>query len=78
MNIAAEFLTKIYFGNTIEQYIWFIGILLFSFLFLRFISKILSRLLFKLFKKFASEVKGEKFVELLLKPVELLLIVSII
>lgn len=78
MNIAAEFLSKIYLGNTVEQYFWFLGILLFGFLFLRFISKILSRLLFKLFKKFASEVKGEKFVELLLKPVELLLTVSII
>lgn len=78
MNIAAEFLTKIYFGNTVQQYLWLIGILLFGFIFLRFISRVLSRLLFKLFKKFASEVKGEKFVELLLKPVELLLTVSII
>lgn len=78
MNIAAEFLTKIYFGNTVESYLWFVGILFFGFIFLRFISKVLSRLLFKLFKKFASEVKGEKFVELLLKPIELLLTVSII
>lgn len=78
MNIAAEFLTKIYFGNTVQSYLWFIGILFFGFIFLRFISKVLSRLLFKLFKKFASEVKGEKFVELLLKPIELLLTVSII
>lgn len=78
MNIAADFLNKIYFGNTVQQYLWFVGILMFGFIFLRFISKILSRLLFKLFKKFASEVKGEKFVELLLKPIELLLTVSII
>ncbi len=78
MNIAAEFLTRIYFGNTVESYLWFLGILFFGFIFLRFISKVLSRLLFKLFKKFASEVKGEKFVELLLKPIELLLTVSII
>lgn len=78
MNLTADFLTQIYFGNTIQQYLWFAGILLFGFVFLRFISKVLSRLLFKLFKKFASEVKGEKFVELLLKPIELLLTVSII
>lgn len=78
MNIAAEFLTRIYFGNTVESYLWFLGILFFGLIFLRFISKVLSRLLFKLFKKFASEVKGEKFVELLLKPIELLLTVSII
>lgn len=78
MNLTADFLTQIYFGNTIQQYLWFAGILLFGFAFVRFISKVLSRLLFKLFKKFASEVKGEKFVELLLKPIELLLTVSII
>ncbi len=78
MNIKAEFLSSIYFGNTVEQYLWFAGILIIGFIFLRFFSRFLSRLLFKLFKKYSAEVKGEKFVELLLKPIELLLIVSII
>lgn len=78
MNLTADFLTQIYFGNTVQQYLWFVGIMLFGFVFVRFISRVLSRLLFKLFKKFASEIKGEKFVELLLKPIELLLTVSII
>lgn len=67
-----------YFGNTLEQYLWFSGILVIGFIFLRLISKILSRLFFKLFQKFAAEVKGEKFVELLLKPIEFLLTISII
>lgn len=61
-------------GNTIESYCWFAGIILSAFIFKRYLSKILSRLLFRLFKKFAAEVRGEKFVELLLTPVELLVL----
>ena len=66
------------FGNSVEQYAWFIGILLFGFIFLRVFSRFFSRLLFKLFKKFSAEVKIDKFVELLVRPIELLLIATII
>lgn len=66
------------FGNTVEQYTWFVGILFFGFIFLRVFSRFFSRLLFKLFKKFSAEVKIDKFVELLVRPIELLLIATII
>ena len=66
------------FGNSVEQYAWFIGILFFGFIFLRVFSRFFSRLLFKLFKKFSAEVKIDKFVELLVRPIELLLIATII
>ncbi len=71
-------LDYIFWGNTIKQYLWFAGILLIGLIFLRIFSRIFSNLLFKLFQKFSSEVKAEKFVELLLKPVELLLLINII
>lgn len=67
-----------YFGNTALQYVWFVGIIIFGLLFLRFFSRTLSKLLFKFFKKFAADVNGEKFVELLVKPLELLISVSIV
>jgi MscS family membrane protein len=67
-----------YFGNTALQYAWFIGIIILGFLFLRFFSRTTSRLLFRFFKKFAADVNGEKFVELLVKPLELLISVSIV
>lgn len=71
-------LAQVYFGNTVNQYLWFAGILLLGFIFLRFFSRFLSRMLFKLFQRFSAEVKIEKFVELLVKPVELLLISTIV
>jgi MscS family membrane protein len=64
--------------NTIKQYMWFAAILLFGLIFLRIFSRFFSNLFFKFFQKFSSEVKAEKFIELLLKPVELALLVNII
>ena len=71
-------LQQVFFGNSIEQYAWFVGILFFGFVFLRVFSRFFSRLLFKLFKQFSAEVKIDKFVELLVKPIELLLMATII
>lgn len=73
-----KILEQVYIGNTLKQYIWFLGILLLGFIFLRFFSRFTSRMLFKLFKRFSAEVKIEKFVELLVKPIELFLIATII
>lgn len=75
---AEKILQQVFFGNSITQYLWFIGILFFGFIFLRVFSKFLSRLLFKFFKRFSAEVKIDKFVELLVRPIELLLIATII
>ncbi len=69
------FLAQSFFNNTLEDYLWVIGIVLTGLLFKRFASKILSRLLFRLFKRFAQEVKSEKFIELLLSPTEWLVMV---
>lgn len=66
------------FGNSLVQYAWFLGILFIGFVFLRFFSRFFSRMLFKFFKRFSAEVKIDKFVELLVKPIELLLIVTIV
>ncbi len=77
MNNFQNFCNQIYAGNSVSQYLWFCGIVLFGLALLRFFSRSASRLLFKLFKRFAADVKGEKFVELLVKPIELLIIVTL-
>lgn len=67
---------QIFWGNTLQAYCMFGGIILLGLLFKRIVSRFLSRLLFKLFKKFAEEVQIETFVGLLLKPFEFLISVS--
>jgi MscS family membrane protein len=73
-----KILQQEFYGNTIQQYAWFVGILFFGFIFLRVFSRFFSRLLFKFFKRFSAEVKIDKFVELLVRPIELLLIATIL
>lgn len=66
----SKFFEQIFWGNTIQAYCWFVGIILVGLLLKRIVSKVLSQLLFKLFKKFADEVQMETFISLLLKPFE--------
>jgi len=65
-----QFFEQIIWGNTVKAYALFVGIILLGLLFKRFVSRFLSQLLFKLFRRFAEEVKMETFISLLLKPFE--------
>ncbi|TCC93730.1 mechanosensitive ion channel family protein [Pedobacter frigiditerrae] len=65
-----QFFEQVIWGNTVQAYCMFAGIILLGLLLKRFVSKRLSQLLFKLFKKFAEEVKIDTFIALLLKPFE--------
>lgn len=65
-----QFFEQVFWGNTIRAYCMFTGIILLGLLFKRIVSRFLSQLLFKLFKKFADEVKIDTFIALLLKPFE--------
>lgn len=65
-----QFFEQVFWGNTVKAYLLFIGIILLGLIFKRIVSHGLSRLLFKLFKKFADEVKIDTFIALLLKPFE--------
>lgn len=66
----SKFLEQIFWGNTIQAYCWFVGIILIGLLLKKFVSRVISQFLFKLFKKFADEVQMETFISLLLKPFE--------
>jgi len=65
-----QFFEQVFWGNIIRAYCMFTGIILLGLLFKRIVSRFLSQLLFKLFKKFADEVKIDTFIALLLKPFE--------
>jgi MscS family membrane protein len=65
-----QFFEQVIWGNSVKAYCLFAGIILIGLVLKRFVSKRLSQLLFKLFKKFAEEVKIDTFIALLLKPFE--------
>jgi len=76
MNI--EFLEQIFFGNSLRNYLYFSSILLFGLLFKRVFSKLLNRLIFLLFKRIEPDTEPKVFIEMLLKPVEFLIILIVI
>ena len=76
MNI--EFLEQIFFGNSLRNYLYLSSILLFGLLFKRVFSKLLNRLMFLLFKRIEPDTKPKVFIEMLLKPVEFLIILIVI
>lgn len=65
-----------FWGNSVRAYCIVVGIVLLGLIFKRLVSRVLSQLLFKLFKKFADEVKIDTFIALLLKPFEFFIILT--
>lgn len=65
----SQFFQEVFWGNTIKDYCLFAAFLLIGALFKKIISRLLSLLLFRLFKTFASAVKDDTFVALLLQPI---------
>lgn len=72
------FLDQVILGNTLKNYALFLSILIFGLILKKLISKYLSKLLFTFFHRFSKEIKVEKFLELLLKPVEFLITLIIL
>ena len=66
----SKFFEQIFWGNTVQAYCLFVGIILIGLLLKKIVSKVISRLLFRLFKKFAEEVQMGTFIGLLLSPFE--------
>ncbi|NDK57277.1 mechanosensitive ion channel family protein [Pontibacter fetidus] len=68
-----EILRYEFLGNTVANYLWFAGILLFGFIFKTLLSKLVSSLLYKLVKRFSHEDNLPAFRRLLIQPLEVLL-----
>src|SRR5690606_32057487 len=73
-----DFLDDIFWGNSIGQLFLFVAILILGFLFKRWISKLLNKLLYQVCKRIHADTDFSVFSELLLKPVEFLMLLSII
>lgn len=69
-----DFLQQVYLGNTVEVYLRFVIILLLALLLKRYISAIFTRLFYTVFRKFSSDYFGQQFKELLLRPIEGLIV----
>lgn len=73
-----QILNQIFWGNSVRNYLFFIGILILGFILKRLVSRLISRFLFSFFQRFSQEVRAEKFLELLLKPIEFLITIIFI
>ena len=73
-----QFLLKEILSNTIQDYTWFLGAVLFGFIFKKLISKYLSQLLFKVLGEKGAEVGVDKFNNLLNKPIGFCIMLTLI
>ena len=72
-----DFLNQIVLGNTIKSYLLFIGIILFGLILKRLVSKLISKLIFTFFSRFTKEIKVDKFLELLIKPIAFMIMIIV-
>jgi MscS family membrane protein len=72
-----EFLNNIYFNNTLKSYLIVVGTILLAVLLKRFLSRYIASVLFKLLHKFWPNVAKNNFVDLLLQPLELFLLICV-
>lgn len=75
-----KFLQQQIWNNTIESYLYVAGIILLAVLIKRLISKYLAKLLYKLVAKAAKNIARQSFLDLVVQPLDmfLLLLISII
>jgi MscS family membrane protein len=72
--LNTDFLQEVYLGNSVAVYLRFVVILILALLLKRYISSIFTRLFFTVFKKFSAAFYGQQFKELLIRPIEGLLV----
>ena len=63
-----EFLDRVFFGNSVRQYLITAGIILLGIIFRKFLSKTFSRILFKFIERYSKGVGVERFIALLTRP----------
>ena len=72
-----NFLEKVLYGNTVWDYMWVAGIILFVLLLNRFISKYLAILLSKIFRRTWKTFDQNKFVDLIIHPLGTFLAITV-
>jgi len=74
--LDSTFFDQVFWGNTVKAYFLFGGILILGLVFKNIVSKLLSRLLFRLFRNFSNQSHNDAFVALLVKPIEIFILLS--
>lgn len=72
-----KILEKVFYGNTVWDYMWVVGVILFVLLLNRFISKYLAILLSKIFRKNWKNFDQKKFVDLIIHPLGIFLAITV-
>jgi len=78
MNFSQRILDFRILDNRLENILWLFGLLLLAFLFKRYISSLLGKLLYQFFRRFSLENRGKSFNRLLVTPVQWLLMFLIV
>ncbi len=72
-----NFLHEIYFSNTIKSYLVVGAIILFTILLKKYLSRFLAALFYRIIKRIWSDVSKKSFIDLVVEPVEWVLVVLI-
>lgn len=78
MDWLAEIFEESYFGNPGEEYAWFLGLVLLAVVFQRYLSKLLSNLIFSIFRQFTKEASKEEFFKLVHRPLAWLIVLVMV
>lgn len=72
-----NFLDRVFLDNAVGDYLWALGVILFVLFLNRLISKYIATLLCKLMKKKWKDFDQQKFVDLIIHPLGLFLVITI-
>ena len=72
-----KFLDQEFLSNTVRDYLWVAGIIVFALLLNRIISKYIALLLSKVFKRAWKTFDQAKFIDLIIHPLATFLVVTI-
>jgi MscS family membrane protein len=72
-----DFFQQVYWGNTVQDYLWVAGVILFVLILNLFISKIFANLLCKLFKRLWKAFDQKTFLQLVIQPLGAFLVITV-
>lgn len=72
-----EFLNRIFWGNTVESYVWTLGVILLVLILNKLITNLLAILSLRLFQKRWKSVSQQQFVKLIIHPFGIFLVITV-
>jgi MscS family membrane protein len=72
-----NFLQQVYWGNTVQDYLWVAGVIFFVLILNRFISRVFASLLCRIFKRTWKTFDQKTFLELVIQPLGAFLVITV-